>query len=46
MAMPFVRCEREGMTIVTGTPQECSAHIRSEIEKWAKIVKSAGIQPE
>ena len=48
MAMPLVRerCEREGMTVVTGTPQEFSTHIRTEIEKWAKIVKSAGIQPE
>jgi tripartite-type tricarboxylate transporter receptor subunit TctC len=34
------------LTVVTGTPQEFAAHIRSEIEKWAKIVKSAGIQPE
>jgi len=48
MATPFVRerCEREGMTVVTGTPQEFAAHIRTEIEKWGKIVKSAGIQPE
>ena len=48
MAMPSIRerCEREGMTVVTGTPQEFTAHIRTEIEKWAKIVKSAGIQPE
>jgi tripartite-type tricarboxylate transporter receptor subunit TctC len=48
MAIPSIRerCEREGMTIVTGTPQEFAAHIRTEIEKWSKIVKRAGIQPE
>ena len=32
--------------MMTRTPQEFSTHIRTEIEKWAKIVKSAGIQPE
>jgi tripartite-type tricarboxylate transporter receptor subunit TctC len=40
------RFEREGMAVVAGTPQEFAAYIRSEAEKWAKIVKSAGIQPE
>jgi len=40
------RFEREGMAVVAGTPQEFAAYIRSETEKWAKIVKSAGIQPE
>ena len=48
MATPFIRerCEREGMTVVTGTPQDFIAHIRNEIEKWAKIVKDAKIEPE
>jgi tripartite-type tricarboxylate transporter receptor subunit TctC len=40
------RFEHEGMTVVAGTPQEFSAFIRSETEKWAKIVKSAGIRPQ
>jgi len=40
------RFEKEGMTVVAGPPHEFSAYIRSEIEKWGKIVKRAGIQPE
>jgi tripartite-type tricarboxylate transporter receptor subunit TctC len=48
MAAPEIRerFEKEGMTVVAGPPQEFGAYIRSEIEKWARIVKSAGIQPE
>ena len=40
------RFAREGMTVVAGAPQEFAAYIRTETLKWAKIVKSAGIQPE
>jgi tripartite-type tricarboxylate transporter receptor subunit TctC len=40
------RFGREGMAVVAGTPQEFATYIRSETEKWAKIVKRAGIQPE
>jgi tripartite-type tricarboxylate transporter receptor subunit TctC len=48
MNVPDVRerFEKEGMSVVAGTPQQFAAYIRSETEKWAKIVKSAGIQPE
>src|SRR5688572_2649930 len=31
---------------VTNTPQEFAALIRSEIEKWAKVTKIAGIKPQ
>jgi tripartite-type tricarboxylate transporter receptor subunit TctC len=40
------RFVREGMDVVAGAPQEFAAYIRAETEKWAKIVKAAGIQPE
>jgi tripartite-type tricarboxylate transporter receptor subunit TctC len=40
------RFAREGMDVVAGTAQEFAAYIRTETLKWAKIVKSAGIQPE
>jgi tripartite-type tricarboxylate transporter receptor subunit TctC len=40
------RFEREGMVVIAGTPQEFAAFMRAETVKWAKIVKSAGIQPE
>ena len=28
------------------TPEELTAYNRSEIAKWAKVIKSAGIKPE
>ena len=40
------RFEKEGMVVVAGTPQAFAAYIRAETEKWGKIVKRAGIQPE
>ncbi|MFN7085374.1 MAG: Bug family tripartite tricarboxylate transporter substrate binding protein [Burkholderiales bacterium] len=35
-----------GFEIVTSTPEEFAAYIKSEIGKWAKVVKAAGIRPE
>lgn len=34
----------EGSTPVGGTPREFGAHIGSEIEKWVRIVRQAGIK--
>ena len=28
------------------TPQEFSAHLKAELDKWGKVVKAAGIRPE
>ena len=36
----------DGATVVGGTPKEFGAHISSEIEKWVRIVKRAGIKTE
>ncbi len=36
----------EGAEPVGSSPDEFGAFIRSEIEKWIKVVKNAGIQPE
>ena len=36
----------EGSTPVGGTPREFGAHISSEIEKWTRIVRQAGIKVE
>jgi tripartite-type tricarboxylate transporter receptor subunit TctC len=30
---------------VTGTPEESGALIRSEIERWGRLVREAGIKP-
>jgi tripartite-type tricarboxylate transporter receptor subunit TctC len=34
-----------GMDVITGTPEEFAALIKSETEKWAKVVKTMGIKP-
>ena len=36
----------DGATPVGGTPNEFGAHIRSEIEKWVRIVNQAAIKTE
>ena len=40
------RFEEQGVEPVGGTSSEFADHIRSEIQKWAKVVKDANIQPE
>jgi tripartite-type tricarboxylate transporter receptor subunit TctC len=40
------RLANDGAQVVTGTPQEFGAFIRSETDKWAKVAKAAGIRPE
>jgi tripartite-type tricarboxylate transporter receptor subunit TctC len=37
---------RDGMELVGGTPQQLSAHIGAEIDKWAKVIRSAGLDKE
>ena len=39
------RFAKDGIEPVGSTPGEFAAHIRSEREKWGKVIKSAGIQP-
>ena len=38
--------EHEGAEPVGNTPEEFGAVIKSEIAKWAKVIKAAGIRPE
>lgn len=40
------RFAKEGAEVVAGLPEEFAALIRAEMEKWATVVKSAGIQPD
>ena len=35
-----------GMDIAGGTPEEFGALVRSDIAKWAKVIREAGIKPE
>src|SRR5262245_42357061 len=40
------RMQTIAIDVLTSTPDELAAFIPAEIEKWAKVVKDAGIQPE
>lgn len=40
------RLANEGVEPLGGTPQQYAAHIRSEIERWAKVITAAGIKPQ
>jgi tripartite-type tricarboxylate transporter receptor subunit TctC len=33
----------QGLTLVGDTPEQFTAYIRAEIEKWAKVAKAAGL---
>ena len=35
-----------GSNPIGGTPEQFAEHIRRETEKWAKVVKAAGIKPQ
>ena len=35
-----------GVIVVAGTPQEFAAHIRTEMDKSAKVIKAANIKPD
>jgi tripartite-type tricarboxylate transporter receptor subunit TctC len=36
----------QGATAVGGTPEQFADFVRRETEKWAKVVKAAGIKPQ
>ena len=36
----------EGMEIIASTPDEFSAYIKSETDKWSRVIKTAGIKPQ
>jgi len=40
----YERLSQEGAEPVGNTPQQFAAHIRSEIEKWRKVIRAAGIK--
>jgi tripartite-type tricarboxylate transporter receptor subunit TctC len=48
LAMPEVRnaIVNQCNDIVGGTPQAFAAYIRSEMDKWAKVIKTAGVRNE
>jgi len=40
------RMEGDGVELATSTPQEFGTIIRTETDRWTKIIKAAGIKPE
>ena len=40
------RLTSQGATPVGGTPEQFGRHIRSEIDKWAKVIKAANVHVE
>ena len=48
LKIPLVRTRltEEGGDVVGGTPEQFAAYIAQESEKWAKVVRAAGVKPE
>jgi len=40
------RLTAEGAEVVASNPQQFTAKIRSDVEKWANVIKLAGIKAE
>jgi tripartite-type tricarboxylate transporter receptor subunit TctC len=40
------RLAAAGLQVVTNTPTQFAEFIRTEIDKWGKVIRSAGIKPE
>ena len=39
------RLAADGVTVVAGTPEHFAAFLKSETEKYARIIQAAGIKP-
>ena len=40
------RLTAEGAEVVASSPQEFGARIRTDVDKWAKVIRQAGIKPD
>lgn len=40
------RLEALGFTVITSTPAQYQAYVKAESERWAQVIRSAGIQPD
>ena len=36
----------DGAEVVGSTPREFTAFLKAEMQKWGKVIKDAGIQPD
>ncbi len=48
LALPDIRdrMASEGAEFIADTPEQFTAFLKSEIEKWGKAVKASGAKPE
>lgn len=48
LALPEVMAEfaRQTIAVEGGTPEELGRQMRSDIERWTRVIKAAGIKPE
>ena len=48
MALPDMKEKVNGLgfDVVASTPEEFSAQVKAEVDKWGKVVKAAGIKAE
>jgi tripartite-type tricarboxylate transporter receptor subunit TctC len=37
---------QKGIDVIGASPEETSAHLKREIEKWSRVVKERGIRAE
>ena len=37
---------KQGLDAAPSTPEDFAAYMKSEMAKWAKVIKSAGIKPQ
>lgn len=42
----FKRFNDAGLDIIASTPDEFSAHLKKEVEKWSKVIKERGMKAE
>ena len=40
------RFNNDGSDVIASTPEAFGAHINSELQKWSKVIKDAGIKPQ
>ena len=46
MASPGLGDRLTAIELVTSTPEELDAHIRSELTRWAPVIKDLGIKAD
>jgi len=40
------RLTNEGADVIASTPEEFSAYIKAETDKWGKVIRDAALKPQ